>query len=520
MLNTLFVCYNRDLSNHVKEKFAEDFVSADKILLCIVLVFSVIVAFGTSWQHGQFKLGMIGGALISTVTLITYLMMAGSAMSRIIMATALVALLAITVQQSNGLGEGHFLFFLGFTILIRYRDFTPLLLFVGLTVVHHLTLTYCQSIGAEFLGRSILVFSWGAETEWGLLSPLAYHVSFALTAMAISSYYIYDGNMRFVESNAVLGTIEEAASGDLSIRVDSHIRTTMADKIDAFLVQLGDVFKQLEKITSSVISHSSETKQSSSKRAENSRNQQDQVLLVASAVTEMAAAAQEISRNAEQTAAAAGISVGISETGAATANTCRESVISLAEQVKSASDIVAELDVNSQQISTIVATISSIAEQTNLLALNAAIEAARAGEQGRGFAVVADEVRVLSQRTHSSTVEISAMIDSFQKTLKSAVGTMDGCHQFAETTVENSSATVQCFTDISDGIRGISASTDQIATAAEQQTSVTNEIDNNTNQIQVSSEDFYQEAQESAQHALELETQALTLNKLLEQFQH
>jgi len=519
MLKPLVVCYSNDLSEHLKNKFQEDFRTTDKILMIAILAFSVIVASVTSWQHEYFKLGIFGGAIISVVAVIAYNALGGSPLSRIIMATSLVALLTIMVQQSNGLGEGHFIFFLGFTILIRYRDVIPLFVFVGLTVVHHLSLTYCQSIGAEIWGQPVLVFSWGTESEWGLLAPLVYHVVFALAALVVSTYYIYDGNVRFVEANTVIGTIEKAAQGDLSARIESHIESEFLDHINNFIVRLHTIFVQLEKINTSITAQACETKSSSQERSDQAKQQQDEVSLVATAITEMSAVTAEIARNAEQTAASASNSVKISLSGGDKAKACKDSIDSLAEQVRKATETIAELEINSQQISSIVETIRGIAEQTNLLALNAAIEAARAGEQGRGFAVVADEVRVLSQRTHSSTQEISTMIGSFQTTIDSAVKTMGGCRELAETSVGNSVDTVKSFEEISSGIRDISDATTQIATAAEQQTTTTEEINRNTVSINVVSEEFYSQAKGSAKQASEMEAQALTMNQLLKQFQ-
>jgi len=115
----------------------------------------------------------------------------------------------------------------------------------------------------------------------------------------------------------------------------------------------------------------------------------------------------------------------------------QESINALAKEVMDVSGVITDLDKHAQEISSILATISGIAEQTNLLALNAAIEAARAGEQGRGFAVVADEVRVLSQRTHSSTEEIQNMIEVLQKTTQNAVRSMEASQSLTSTSVSD-----------------------------------------------------------------------------------
>jgi len=519
MFKTLLACYGDGLSKGLLEEFRLDFVKADKILLLANCVFSVIVAFVTSMQYGYYALGMIGGSAVAVVCLLAYNMLAGTLVCRVIMATGLMSLMAISVQQSNGLGEGHFLFFLGFTILIRYKDIVPLFTFVTLTVVHHLTLTYCQSVGVTLWDSPIILFSWGEGTGIGLFAPLIYHVVFAVISLIVSTYYIYEGNKAFIESNLVIGAIQSAAKGDLSQRIDSGaIKSEMVEQVDGFLVRLKKTFLQINSLVSQLGEQASESNQSAYTRAGQASEQQNEVENVTTAVKEMASATHEIASNAEQTALASNETVITSEAGGEIANTCQNSITELAKHVSQASNIIAELDRDSQNISSIVQSISGIAEQTNLLALNAAIEAARAGEQGRGFAVVADEVRVLSQRTHSSTVEITTMISSLQSSTKSAVETMSGCHDLATNGVSETEQATASFGDIVIAIKHISDMATQIATAAEQQSSVISDINHTTDSINNASEAFHKEAVSSIEQAKLLEVAAQDMGELVSYF--
>ena len=198
MLRSLLVCYDPKLSENLKQKFTEDFAHADKIVLITIFSYAFIVSFLTSIQNGYFALGIVGGGLVAAISLIAYKAFAGTLMCRTILAVALTAMMAISIQQANGLGEGHFLFFLNFTILIRYRDITPLLVLIGVTVLHHLTLTYCQSIGVEAFGTTLVIFSWADQTELGLLAPLIYHIVIAILGAIIATYYIFEGNTKFL----------------------------------------------------------------------------------------------------------------------------------------------------------------------------------------------------------------------------------------------------------------------------------------------------------------------------------
>ncbi|MGS0730615.1 methyl-accepting chemotaxis protein, partial [Shewanella sp. 0m-11] len=162
------------------------------------------------------------------------------------------------------------------------------------------------------------------------------------------------------------------------------------------------------------------------------QTQRDELEMVATAMNEMTATVVEVAKNANDAADAAAQTDGQSQAGLAVVNSTVEAIESLAVGIERASQVVKDLEHDSHQIGSILDVIKGIAEQTNLLALNAAIEAARAGEQGRGFAVVADEVRTLASRTQESTEEIQAMIEKLQGGAKLAASAMSDSRQYVD----------------------------------------------------------------------------------------
>jgi methyl-accepting chemotaxis protein len=240
--------------------------------------------------------------------------------------------------------------------------------------------------------------------------------------------------------------------------------------------------------------------------------QQEQIGMVAEAMTEMTNATQEIAHHAERTAGSVDESVSSAEHGKTQVDKTRDSIVVLAEKVEQAGSVISNLNEHAQKISGILATIQGIAEQTNLLALNAAIEAARAGEQGRGFAVVADEVRVLSQRTHASTEEIQSMITSLQGTAQNAVKIMDDSRKLATGSVENADNASQSLNKINDAVGVISSMAAQIATAAEQQSHVVKEVLKNMTSIKHVADGLAGDAQLGEARAKVLEDHSLALS--------
>lgn len=518
MLKQLFVCYDDNLNAGLKTAFAEDFRAADSVVLKVLFAYFIIVSFLTSWQYGYFTLGIVGGGLVFGACFMAYKIMPGAALTRVIMAVGLTAMMAISIQQANGLGEGHFLFFVNFTILIRYRDIVPLLVLVATTVAHHIVFTYCQSIGLTVLGTDINIFSWGYETSWGLFAPLIYHVVIAVLGGAVATYYIWDGNIKFVTSNSVIGLVQRGAQGDFSGRINIKDQNGLSDTVNVFFDRIERVFTNTTDTANQLTEQAGDVTRVAQHGVNAAQEQQAEINKITTVMEEMAEAMTAVADNAEKTSSALLSAVETSDSGKALASKFESTINTLSQRVDNASKVLEELEQSSQQINSIVATIRGISEQTNLLALNAAIEAARAGEQGRGFAVVADEVRVLSQRTHDSTEEISRMITSLQSTSNSAVETMRQCHELTEESVTDASNASSGFADIAQLVKEINVMASEIKLAAEEQKVKTAEISNNTFVIQDASEQLLGDNNKNKESAARLNEMALRLSEQINQF--
>jgi methyl-accepting chemotaxis protein len=247
-------------------------------------------------------------------------------------------------------------------------------------------------------------------------------------------------------------------------------------------------------------------------------NQKQETEMVASAITEMTATVQEVASNAEGASRAAADADNEAKEGNQVVNSTVQAITALAREIEDSSAVIEKLKGDSENIGTVLDVIKGIAEQTNLLALNAAIEAARAGEQGRGFAVVADEVRTLAQRTQQSTAEIEGLIDALQGGAEQAVSVMTQSRDRAGATVEKAQHAGQSLSSITQAVETILQMNTQIATASEEQSAVSEEIQRNVVNIQTISEETSMGAEQTSSASAELARLGEQLQALVGQF--
>ena len=312
----------------------------------------------------------------------------------------------------------------------------------------------------------------------------------------------------------------QVANGDLSreIVIASGDSTSVMAAMKKMVLNLRELVSHTVNISEEIASASGHLHSTAAQIATGAEESASQTNTVATASEEMSATSRDIAHTCITAAEVSRQTADSANSGAKVVSETIAGMNIIADRVRRTSESIATLGDRSEQIGEIVGTIEDIADQTNLLALNAAIEAARAGEQGRGFAVVADEVRALAERTTKATREIGAMIKAIQKETKEAVKTMEVGVQEVEKGAVTSEKSGQALVEILARISEVTMQVNQIATAAEQQTVTTGEVASNIQQITSVVHETARGADETAAAASRLSGQARELQNLVSRF--
>ena len=312
-----------------------------------------------------------------------------------------------------------------------------------------------------------------------------------------------------------------AGARDLTVRLDEKGNdelTDVAKNFNQFIGNLNELIRTVQVQSMSMSSVGEQMQQASERTRSGMEELQNETQGIASAVDEMQGTIRYVAEGADETATVAKESDKYAKEVEVIVEDNARSIGNLANGVDRAAMALQELEAKTASVGSILDVIRDIADQTNLLALNAAIEAARAGEQGRGFAVVADEVRTLAQRTQESTEQIQEMITQLQSGAHSAVTVMGESKQQAEETVAKSQAATEALSKVSQAIGGMSAKATEIATAMEQQATVAENIDQRIRLIRDEAIATSADAEQSNQASVQVGEQAQSLSALVSSY--
>ncbi len=327
----------------------------------------------------------------------------------------------------------------------------------------------------------------------------------------------FHGQIDYLKSLA--HAAERIAASDLTVVVQPKSdKDVLGNSFKTMTANLTGVIRQLGENARELVSAATEIASSSEQMSKGAKDQSDQVNQVSTAVEEMTATIVESSKNAGEASTASKNAATTATSGGQIVNESIQAMQKIASTVRQSADSIAKLATSADQIGEIIGVIDDIADQTNLLALNAAIEAARAGEQGRGFAVVADEVRKLAERTGKATGEITDMIKGIQKETEEAVNSMESGIQVVDKGRELSDQAGSSLTEIVTMAQRVTEMIQQMATAADEQSAAAEQIAKNIEHISGVTRETATGAGQSAAAAEELSRQADSLQEMVKKF--
>jgi methyl-accepting chemotaxis protein len=492
----------------IGKSMKQDLLKYDRIVYLAILAHLPVSMFLIPIGYDTGLFAFVASLIVAILASLGYYMLRGTRLFGILAGVLLMTMSAIMIQTQLGRIEMHFHIFGALALLLIYRDWLKIVVAAGFIAVHHLLFTALQLNAVQLGDMPVTIFSYGCS--WGIAFL---HAAFVVFETAFLVYYaIMMRKEQLVRVQLIAAVSEVQQNNDLSIRVpdegNNSVASAFNNVIDNFDQLIGDIRKTLDHLSSL----SENLLSSSTNTNTNMSNQHEQISHAVNAMSEMSLTIQNVAENAQQAANAASEADNEASSGARVVSQAVTMTKELTASMNQTNESIELLNQNAESIGSVVDVIRGISEQTNLLALNAAIEAARAGEQGRGFAVVADEVRTLAQRTQESTEEIQSIIESLQSVTERVVVSISKGQENTGKTADEICKAGEALDSIVKAVSKINDMNTQIASNSEEQSVTSKSISENIRQISEISMNSVSDTENYQKAAQDLKTLAESLS--------